>query len=111
MTILVLFGYPAIAFLLYSVSRTAKRQYVIGLLFGFLELVSTILTAVGWKDMLYQSGKTDWYLLGIHSNPFPAVICYALFITSAACIALNIGFLVRHLITRHETQITPSDQD
>lgn len=95
--ILIIFFFGTLAFVLFIWSMTffGRKQYKLGLLFACLELLAAVPPSLAWMDALWNSGKSDWYLLGLLGYPFPAVCFYAMFIAGAVCLVLNIRGIVR----------------
>ena len=94
--LLALFGLLGVTVAFLRIVRCFReRRYVLGLLFTCLELLSAVPLIVWWMCALKVSGKTDWYLLGLLSYPFPAICFYALFAVGAVCAGMNIWGIAR----------------
>ena len=94
--VLAIFGILGLtaAFLLLVRCFRAHR-YVPGLLFACLELLSAVPPTLAWMDALWNSGKRDWFLLGLLGYTPIALCFYAMFIAGAVCLILNIRGIVR----------------
>lgn len=97
MEVFIIFFFGSIAALLFlaSLDYFAKKWYKTGLLFGCLELLSAVPPTLAWMDALWNSGKRDWFLLGLLGYPPIALCFYAMFIAGAVCLILNIRGIVR----------------
>jgi len=90
MLIIIGCGLVALLFSLCSVAFTNRGRYVLGELFGILELASATVSSSVWAWALKGSGKTDWYLLGIRNYPPIGMIFWSMFIVGVLCILASI---------------------
>ena len=88
-------GVAAVMLLPLSLSLAWEKKHGSGSFWAIMGFFAAILTAIVWREMLYQSGKTDWYLLGIHNYPFAAAICIIMLLTGVLCIGINLRALMK----------------
>lgn len=89
-TQIVVFGLIALAFFILSMLCTALKRYTAGFAFGVLELVSAAASSWAWADALRNSGKGDWFLLGIVRYPMIGLIFWTMFVVGTLCVVWSV---------------------
>ena len=78
-----------------SLVCASLKRYLLGLLFGILELAAAAVASYGWAWALRISGKTDWFLLGIFGYTPVSLVFWAMLAAGAVCLVINGRGLVR----------------
>ena len=84
------FGFIALALFMISLCFILAKKPGIGLVFAVLELISASVSSLAWMVALGDSGKTDWFLLGILGYPPIGLIFWSMFVVGIRCVVLNI---------------------
>lgn len=94
---IITFGFIAFVSFVLSIVFAANKQNIAGLLFGVVELISGVLSSLIWACALKNSGKTDWFLLGLFRYTPAALIFYAMLLAGVVCIGINFGLIIKQL--------------
>lgn len=85
----IIFGLFALFFFIDSIVCAIRTDFSHGLLCGLLELVSAAISSSAWAWALRVSGKSDWYLLGIHRYTLVSLIFWSMFAVGVLCLVIN----------------------
>lgn len=90
LTQILVFGFTALAFFTLSLAFIWAKKPSIGLGFAVLELISASVSSLAWMDALRESGKGDWFLLGVLSYLPIGLIFISMFVVGVRCATVSI---------------------